>query len=40
MRLVLPVGEHRVALSNKQRGLRRKLTVEIRINQTNRVSSW
>jgi serine/threonine-protein kinase len=40
LRLVLPVGERRVRLTNSERGLERKLTIEIGLNRTSRVSSW
>jgi serine/threonine-protein kinase len=40
LRLVLPVGEHRVTLANSERKLERRLRIEIALNRTTRVSSW
>jgi serine/threonine protein kinase len=40
LRLVLPVGEHQVVLSNSERRLERRRTVEIAPSGTTRISSW
>ena len=40
LRLLLPEGEHGVLLTNTERGLRRRLAVEIVAKETRRISNW
>jgi len=40
LRLILPVGEHRVVLSNRERELESRRAVEVQTSRTARISSW